>query len=240
MLAKEIFYKYITCILATMGLLTGICSYMVANYGYNHFYLWFLFILVQTTVGLVLGKLIKNLYNGSYKDNLTGLYNRKYFNRKLNNELIKVKRIKSIVSLLIIDIDNFKKINDKYGHVSGDMVINKLTDIFRQNMRTNDILSRWGGEEFTVILPETNAAGATIFAERLRKIIEDTNLFCGKVTVSIGIASTNGYIDKDNFVAQADKALYKAKEKRNNVVSIGYTGGNLVLIESLVESLNVG
>ncbi|ACV61640.1 diguanylate cyclase [Desulfofarcimen acetoxidans DSM 771] len=234
MLFKEFIVKHISYILAFISLLSGVGICCIVKYEDNFIYLVFLFIFFQTIAGLVLGRIINNLYKQAYVDFLTGLYNKNYFNKKLTNELKKTQNSNSVLSLLIIDIDNFKGINDNYGHVMGDKVISALTNVLRQNLRGVDILSRWGGEEFTVILPETNTEGAAASAERLRNIIEDTNLFCGKVTVSIGVASTNGHIDKDILVAQADKALYKAKEKRNTVVSLGYTGGNLRLIEGLL------
>ncbi|NSW91888.1 MAG: GGDEF domain-containing protein [Firmicutes bacterium] len=108
----------------------------------------------------------------AYKDPLTGLYNRRYFYEKLESDLKMLNRSNSNLSLCIIDIDHFKKVNDRYGHLAGDKLLTRVSKILKANSREIDTIARWGGEEFAVILPDTNNNGALKYAERTRKIIE--------------------------------------------------------------------
>ncbi len=156
-------------------------------------------------------------------DALTNLHNRHYFNQELSKEVAKSRRYKIQLSLLMIDIDHFKKVNDTYGHPVGDQVLKSLADICRTVLRDVDIIVRFGGEEFIVILPSTNISGALLTAERIRAGVEefdftyeDTSL---KATVSIGATSydNNDWTDKD-LIKAADIALYQAKKNGRNQV----------------------
>lgn len=129
-----------------------------------------------------------------------------------------MKRTQSTFSLILIDIDNFKKVNDTNGHLMGDEVLKKLGYILKQSTRSIDIVARWGGEEFAIILPETDLNGAKTFAERLRKTVENYD-FGFQVTISLGIVSTCDVLTLDELLTQADEALYTAKEKKNIVVT---------------------
>jgi len=122
--------------------------------------------------------------------------------------------------ILLIDLDNFKQINDQYGHAIGDQVLLRTAEVFQENIRKQDFVGRWGGEEFLVILPLTNTQEAASLAERLRKQVEATtyNLTTSHLTVSIGIASSHGSTTIDNILKKADDALYKAKAVKNTVV----------------------
>ena len=129
------------------------------------------------------------------------------------------------MSLLFLDIDYFKKINDTYGHDAGDYVLKKTTKIIHANIRDEDIFARWGGEEFALLLPETEIADAVIVAKRIRKIIEETSFrYCKKklsLTISIGISNIKKLKKRSisELVKNADTALYKAKHNgRNRVV----------------------
>ncbi len=158
------------------------------------------------------------------KDGLTGLYMRRYFIEKLNEEIKRVKQLNTTFSFLMIDIDHFKECNDTYGHLFGDKVLKILGEFLKDNLRDVDIIGRYGGEEFAVILPNTNYNGATFVAERLRtnfeKLIIKVNENEGrKVTLSIG-----GVEYKNNFklmevIDCADKALYHSKETGRNKVT---------------------
>ncbi len=161
----------------------------------------------------------------SYTDGMTGLHNFRYFKLRLNEEVVRHKRMKTDLSLLILDVDHFKNYNDTLGHPAGDEVLKKFAQILRQTARENDIVARYGGEEFAVILPGTTKAGAVIVAERLRQAIENTYFPheeiqpLGKVTVSVGLAT----MPKDASTAEeltqkADAALYYAKRHGRNRV----------------------
>lgn len=175
-------------------------------------------------------------------DRLTKIYNHAYFEGRLEQEIARSNRYRYPVSLLMIDIDHFKLINDTYGHQQGDAVLREVACIIKSNIRTVDLCARYGGEEFTVILPETDltnvskrdeitiageAGGAMTKAENLRKIIEQSRIFSSegafiKLTVSIGIGVKHfpggEDITKEALIEEADKQLYSAKEKGRNRV----------------------
>ena len=155
----------------------------------------------------------------SLTDALTGLYNRRHFNAELEREFMRSKRYGGNLCIAIIDIDFFKKINDTYGHLCGDYVLKEVAYLILENFRKTDMIFRYGGEEFVVIMTETSLENSLIPLERLRKTIENNNfIYKGKkitVTVSIG-AETNQTDTTDEFLNNADKALYQAKQNGRN------------------------
>ncbi len=160
----------------------------------------------------------------SRTDGLTGLLNRKTWESELEEEFQRFTRYHHTSSLLIFDIDHFKKINDNYGHPAGDEVIRQTARLLRETVREIDIPGRYGGEEFVVILVNTDATGARVVAERIRKVIEETTAqyesFDINFTVSLGIAQLDGKTsDRTQWIDNADKALYEAKQSgRNNSI----------------------
>lgn len=156
-------------------------------------------------------------------DGLTGLYNHRYFQETLSNELMKSQRFDHAVSLLLIDVDHFKKINDLYGHPEGDTVLREISQIIRKAIRAYDAPARYGGEEFAVVLPHADQGQALQVAERVRKAIQGYS-FRGrtprealKVTVSIGVASSPvNAKTKAELIDRADQALYLAKSEGRN------------------------
>ncbi|MFH1459421.1 MAG: GGDEF domain-containing protein [Candidatus Omnitrophota bacterium] len=161
----------------------------------------------------------------SRTDVLTQLYNRRVFYEYLNMECPRCQRYERSMSLLYIDVDNFKNYNDKYGHGAGDIVLIKLADIFTSNLRKTDYAFRIGGEEFTILLLETAVHFAITPAERIRKQIETMKFYPqAKVnpeyyvhkTVSIGIAEYQTGQTIEEFVKEADQAMYKAKMTGKN------------------------
>ncbi|MEZ9541940.1 diguanylate cyclase [Vibrio sp. 10N.286.48.C11] len=157
-------------------------------------------------------------------DPLTGLYNRRTYSAYLKRILSFSRRSGEPLSLMIIDIDNFKNYNDNYGHAAGDTTLKIISSQLRKNVsRESDLLARYGGEEFVVVLPNTNLRDAKDVAERIRKNIQaeaithEYSTDAGVVTVSIGISTIKGkVIDTDNLFLQADKSLYKAKTSGRN------------------------
>ena len=165
-------------------------------------------------------------------DVLTGAYNRRFLYTKLNEEVEKSKRYNHDLSCIILDIDFFKKVNDTYGHIIGDMVLKQTVEIIKANCRTSDIVSRYGGEEFVVVLPETNLDGSFTVSEKIRKAISSHKFSCdqGKVlsiSVSLGVyAITPKYLHEittiDNIIKNADDALLRAKNSgRDRTVAFG-------------------
>ncbi len=160
----------------------------------------------------------------SETDTLTRLSNRRCFEYNFEREFARSVRYKSPLSVAIIDIDFFKKINDTYGHLCGDYVLREVAYSMINNFRQTDFVSRYGGEEFAVILTETTGINALIPLERLRSTIENLKLSFGgreiKTSVSVGICSNNGNKDAWEMFAKADNALYEAKNSGRNMVKL--------------------
>lgn len=158
----------------------------------------------------------------SRTDGLTGLLNRKTWEQELEQEFLRYKRHKHTCSLMIFDIDHFKRVNDGFGHPAGDEVIRQTAQILTETIREIDVSGRYGGEEYVVILPDTDSQGAMILAERVRKKIEENRIhYEGNdidYTISIGIAElTDDIPNRTHWIDRADQCLYKAKESgRNN------------------------
>lgn len=170
----------------------------------------------------------KKLEELSITDTLTGIYNRRYFLERLNSEFARSKRYNICISLLMLDLDHFKQINDTYGHQKGDDVLQKVAEILKRNCRVHDIVARFGGEEFIMLLCQTDPEGAFIAAERTRKDIEDHQFAqrgepSFKVTTSIGVSSCPDIrINNINdLIRAADVSLYEAKKQGRNRVVIG-------------------
>lgn len=203
-----------TDVLKTTLLLFWLCSIIV---GYLSYYLS---IYIEDSIVL-----FRKLKAESTKDFLTGLNNVRSFDALINKAIENSKNKKESLSFLMVDIDFFKKINDTYGHASGDIVLKDLANLLNENSRSFDEVSRVGGEEFSVILPDCSKENALITAEKLRKAVE-THIFILpgnkriSITVSIGLASyPDTTVDIDSIIKEADSALYKAKQSGRNRVS---------------------
>jgi len=159
----------------------------------------------------------------AYSDGLTGIFNRRYFDSRLVEEVIRAARFGGGVSVLMIDIDHFKYINDKFGHMLGDDVLRTTSSIFTHQLRKIDVVCRYGGEEFSIILPATQGASAASVADKLRRAVANTEFpgLSHPVTVSIGVAEfpANG-VTRDDIVRAADIALYNAKASGRNQVCL--------------------
>lgn len=157
-------------------------------------------------------------------DYLTKLYNRSYLDKRLVEELERARRYGNALSIFMIDIDHFKKINDDRGHLCGDHTLRELAMLLQQVVRTMDVVGRYGGEEFCCVLPETTGGNACMLAERLREIVEQTEIAWGDsifgITISIGVAGYgDGAESLEKLIDAADRALYQAKHLgRNRVV----------------------
>ena len=153
-------------------------------------------------------------------DPVSGLFNRRYFHERLEEELDRARRHNTTVSLLMIDIDNFKSINDRYGHLAGDLVIRGVGDILKRSVRKFDLCTRFGGEEFAIVMPGSGPENSAPVAERIRQRIEafrpaESELADLRVTASIGMSVSSGGSARE-LIAYADQALYQAKEEGKN------------------------
>ncbi len=160
-------------------------------------------------------------------DGLTGLANRRSFDKALANCLATAAPDTHGPSLLMADIDHFKRVNDTYGHLFGDKVIRAIATIMKDNIKGKDLAARYGGEEFVIILPETSIAGAQCLAETIRKIVADSRIkrtgsteTLASVTISLGIACRRPGESELELIARADRALYQSKEQGRNRVTI--------------------
>lgn len=165
----------------------------------------------------------------STTDDLMQIYNRRYLIHRLEDELTRIKRYNYPFSAIMIDLDYFKKINDKYGHTQGDKALKGLAVFLKSNIRTMDILCRYGGEEIVILLPHTNDKGASLTAERIRSRVKDHNFGDNdnplRFTISIGLVTFDGLddINVDKVIKALDTQLYKAKNTgRNKVCEVIY------------------
>ncbi|SFV52626.1 GGDEF domain protein [hydrothermal vent metagenome] len=158
---------------------------------------------------------ITKLSNELQIDTLTGVYKKSYFNTQLE----KMMREHEALILVVIDIDDFKAVNDTYGHQSGDTILIEFTRLIQANIRTYDMFSRWGGEEFLLLFRHTNLENAIKKLERLRKIIEEHNFsHISSLTASFGLSLRNDNDDVHSLVERADLGLYEAKKSGKNRV----------------------
>jgi diguanylate cyclase (GGDEF)-like protein len=178
------------------------------------------------TTALELKRSNERLVVLSDTDSLTHLYNRRFLMEELKRKILQAKQNTQCLSLIILDIDDFKKINDTFGHQNGDLVIITVADVSRKKMRGHDIVARYGGEEFVIILPETPLSDAVLIAERLRESVQ-TKCFPPPmevltVTLSLGVATfPSALVDSSEaLIRQADEALYLAKHRGRNRVEV--------------------
>ena len=194
-------------------------------------------LLILIIIFLVARSFIKDLHSAEIKlvemathDFLTGLLNRRETYRRLGEELQRYQRSHEPFSVLLLDLDHFKKVNDVYGHSAGDIVLQSVAEAMRKGVRPYDLCCRYGGEEFLVILPETGLAAAAAAAERLRLDIEKLEIRVApgtllRVTASIGVATLAGGEGGDQLISRADEAMYVGKQQGRNRVSIAPAPG---------------
>ena len=158
----------------------------------------------------------------AYTDPLTSAYNRRYFLSAARKEILRSARYGHSLTLLMVDIDHFKSVNDTYGHDIGDEALKVTVTTLLKALRSEDILGRFGGEEFIVLLPETNAVGAELIAQRIRQGVSEIIINTGQETVSFTVSiGVSEFQDNETIEAlqkRADEALYKAKENGRNCV----------------------
>jgi diguanylate cyclase (GGDEF)-like protein len=166
------------------------------------------------------------LHGLAIRDGLTDLYNHRYINEVLDKQIERASIEDAELSLIFVDVDNFKKFNDEHGHQNGDVILRELSSLMRENVRERDIVARWGGEEFVVVCPNTDQGSAAILAESLRGLIAKHPFLKGvlqspfEITISAGVSSLAALQSKPDLVDAADAALYAAKDNGRNQVQI--------------------
>ena len=176
--------------------------------------------IVLLVANLTIGKYQQRLENMATKDKLTGTDNRHAFESSFQQAIKSANRRKEPLSMVLVDIDNFKRVNDIYGHLAGDSVIAGMANILRANLRNSDLICRWGGEEFLMLLPDCDKNSSVLLVEKIRARIEKEDFIAGDkhipVTASFGISSYQHQETQNTFFERADKALYRAKAQGRN------------------------
>ncbi|BAO44500.1 GGDEF domain-containing protein [Thiolapillus brandeum] len=175
---------------------------------------------VQKKLDAQKSRLVKQLESYANTDSLTGLFNRRYLNKSFSREFKQAQESNTPLCVLIGDLDNFKQINDRYSHETGDTVLSRVSDIIRNNIREMDVLSRYGGEEFVLVMPDTTMEDAVHISRRLKNLIESNDWESIQpglgVTISLGLSSNTDSGDPEAMLASADKKLYSAKRMGKN------------------------
>jgi diguanylate cyclase (GGDEF)-like protein len=179
-----------------------------------------------TAIGLVVSKMITQIKQLSQEDPLTKIFNRRHLTTLAEEEISKVRKNHTTLSVVLLDIDHFKKVNDVYGHAAGDAALIACVDVIKKNIRSTDYLGRLGGEEFCILLPDTTLEEAKILSERIRASIEAHKVVWEEhsipITASFGITSFNENAQNEwsNLLNKADIAMYKAKNNGRNQVAL--------------------
>jgi diguanylate cyclase (GGDEF)-like protein len=176
----------------------------------------------QVTVAVNHARLFAQMQQQALTDALTGCVNRRSFEMQLERDMQLAMRMRQSLSLILLDLDNFKAVNDTYGHDAGDIALRMLADGLREELRGVDTAARYGGEEFAIILPQAGLEGASIVAERLRARIESMEVpVIGHITASFGVATFPLHAtSRSTLVVNADRALYQAKHSGRNCVRV--------------------
>lgn len=220
---EVLFFRYTPMVLAVAGILTGCLIYIIHGVLMNYYpdiagaVISLSSAIIVAIAGLVCGKLIQRLHQSAHQDHLTSLWNGRYFHSELTKEIARLRRTQSTSCLALIDIDDFKKINDTYGHVIGDEVLRNIAAVFAKNTRENDVVVRLGGDEFVILFPDTNIECASLLTERLRKLIANHGE-CYQATISVGVLLVNADANISQLLALVDETLYQAKKTKNLVV----------------------
>ena len=176
----------------------------------------------QIGVAITNARLHESVQQLALTDSLTGAYNRRHLENVLTRELARTARNRHPLALILLDVDDFKPVNDTFGHAGGDQLLQAVVQVLRENLRDIDVLARYGGDEFAVVLPETNLDGAHFVSEKLRHAIVAHVFPHGELTISLGIvvADTNNAASWEELLARADQALYQAKAGGGNRVHL--------------------
>ncbi|HEY3424428.1 MAG TPA: GGDEF domain-containing protein [Negativicutes bacterium] len=215
-------YNYAPWTLAGLGVvasLTDLYLDMACPLVFNKWLLRLGICLVLGMTGFIIGGLLQKLSIRSHTDFLTGLWNRRYFYLRLNQEENRATKRKTPLSIALIDVDGFKTINDTYGHAIGDILLSDIAAILKKNTRATAVVTRWGGDEFAIIFSETSLVEASEVIDRVRYKVE--NAFSPyHLTISAGIIALKPDQDLKDLLIKADQALYKAKMQKNTTITV--------------------
>ena len=221
---NKIFHKHTSFVFTLLGASTASIVCLIQRlsdtyYPEMHDIVVYFSITVFAIAGAIVGKMIFELHYMAMFDYLTKLGNRWYFNIRLNQEIDRIKLDGAHFCIAGIDVDNFKQINDQFGHAAGDRALVNISNIFMCNTRNIDVVVRWGGDEFAIIFPDTDLPSAIAVAKQLNELVLKSTE-CGGATISIGVVSVEKDWDKDRVFDEVDIMLNKAKETKNSVAAI--------------------
>lgn len=211
-------------VIVSVAAIVSICLIKYQIHPLNHIIVIIIMLLITCNEGLLVqeNKDLRNqFFNLSIYDELTGLHNYRFLTQIYKREISRANRYGLPLTVLLVDVDHFKKINDSYGHEKGNDVLKRIAEIIMESVREADIPARYGGEEFVILLPETDKKDGYQVAERIRQKIAGHVFSFGRVTVSVGLASYNPQNPcQDDLLNRADTAMYSAKKSgRNRVVA---------------------
>lgn len=216
---KKDMYKFMPLIFTIIGFITALINWLIYSLVPNHLAALSVSCLIISGLCCLWGIAFKKSLLRIYTDKSTGIYDREYFYHIIDNRLRKNKNKSNPMSIAMIDVDNFKKVNDNFGHIAGDELIREVADIIKNSIRESDYAVRWGGDEFVVVFPDIGVEHAGKIAERIREAIEEK--YCNGelcfLTASIGVIPIIPEEDIENIVDMVDKAMYKAKKTKNTV-----------------------
>ena len=220
---KKFFSKNIAFVSGIIGFVVAAIVCLLHNYSCAYLPEAYEFVVVASimllsVVGIFIGRSFEKLQKAAMVDDLTQLWNKRYFNIRLAEELERRRRKGTPLCLAYVDIDDFKIINDKYGHVTGDSVLINMADIFKRNTRNLDIVARWGGDEFVVIFPDTTPRYGLIITNRFKKAVSASRECC-QATISVGFVDINEDWEVDDVLQEVDVLLQKAKKIKDSVVA---------------------
>lgn len=214
----RLFYAYspavLGCVAAT-GLITLYVITTFIQFQYPEYVtaLWGGFLIFFVLGSIVTGKIIHKLYLLSNIDSLTGLWNRRYFNNRLQKELQRIQGTENFFIFALIDIDYFKEVNDLHGHAAGDELLSAISSLLKEAIGQNAVITRWGGDEFAVIFQEAAVSDVRKMSEYLKGIVYE-NKQCQSRSISVGVIVVQGQMEKEQVIAMADRELYEDKKKK--------------------------
>ncbi len=220
---KHRLFQNANYVLGTCGVLVGLLMYGISLAVERGFVdiagstMWLFFTGFLGGAGILLGRVVSILHYWAYRDFLTDTWNRKYFSTRIKAELQHKEKFTHDLCLALVDMDDFKKVNDCYGHDFGDKVIKKVADILKKSTGGSDSIIRIGGDEFVIIFSQTNIAYAKLIAERIRKAVAEE---CNYVTVSIGVIEVGTTVHPSELMREMDHMLYEGKKIKNSVTTM--------------------